>query len=96
MDSQFELEFGSSQSSAGYDGWVAQRKRASLELGKKLNLPIGHAVEVWLKGGIRLRGVLHLSHDILVVEDAPPDDLRFRVDGVEFALAEMESFVRMD
>ncbi len=65
------------------------------QLANQRNLPLGHSVEVWLRGGIRLRGTLRLREEILFV----PNDqhgLQLTVDGVKFNDGEMESWVRRD
>jgi hypothetical protein len=61
-----------------------------------MNLPLEHQVEVWLVGGIRLRGKLRLQEERLffVKDDVP--QLTLLVDGVPFSIQEMESCVRLD
>lgn len=96
MSAQSELEFGSPEGSSGYDTWLAQRKRVVAELAKRFNLPVGHPVEIWLTGGVRLRGVLHLNDKFLFADETRPEDLQLRVDGVPFTPRDIESFVRQD
>lgn len=67
-------------------------KRVGLELG----LPLNHEVEVWLRGGVRLRGQLTLREEILFVETPRDLNLELVVDGVTFRWTEIESCVRTD
>ena len=70
--------------------------RAAEEVGLELGVPLNRQVEVWLQGGVRLRGQLTLRDEILFVE-APRDlNLELVVDGVPFRWTEIESCVRMD
>jgi hypothetical protein len=95
-EQQFEFEFNRSQSEAGYNQWQQERRAALEKLARKMGLPIGHRVEVWLQGGIRLRGWLRLEEERLWVENARDFKLRLVVDGVPFTAAEIESCVRQD
>ena len=45
------------------------RQSAATELAHQLNLPVGHQVEVYLCGGIRLRGRLRLGEEMLFVRE---------------------------
>ena len=67
MQSQFN--FDSPSSDAGYVQWLAGRQLAARELAQKIGLPLGHPVEVWLYGGVRLRGKLRLQEEMLVIEE---------------------------
>jgi hypothetical protein len=96
MNPQGEFDFSTGSAGGGYTRWQAQRKLALVELARKLNLPLNHPVEVWLVGGIRLRGKLQLQEEMLFL---PEDDARhpeLRVDHVPFSINEMESCVRLD
>ena len=66
------------------------------ELARRLGLPLDHQVEVWLCGGIRLRGKLRLQEEILFIEEERVRHLGLVVDHVAFTFREMESCVRMD
>ena len=66
------------------------------ELARRIHLPLGHQVEVWLYGGIRLRGKLRLREEILSIEEDSVRHLELAVDKVSFTYREMESCVRMD
>jgi hypothetical protein len=81
---------------AGYTKWVALRQLAVEAAAQKLNLPLGHPSEVWLRGGIRLRGTLRLANEVLFIEESRILDLALVVDGVKFTYAEMESCLRLD
>jgi len=96
MTAQDEFDFGAGSNSEGYNQWLAQRQRALVELARKLNLPLNHPVEVWLAGGIRLRGRLRLQEETLFVPEDHVPRLRLQVDQVPFLIHEMESCVRLD
>jgi hypothetical protein len=76
--------------------WVALRQLAVEEAALKLNLPLGHPSEVWLRGGIRLRGTLRLANEVLFIEESRLLDLALVLDGVTFTYSEMESCLRLD
>jgi hypothetical protein len=98
MEMQFQNEFNFqfSGTEAGYSQWVVVRKLAAEAAAEKLNLPIGHEVEVWLRGGIRLKGKLRLLKDLLFVEEAEVRTLTLVLEGVTFNYSEIESCVRFD
>jgi hypothetical protein len=51
VHSQSELNFGTKGASeAGYKSWLAGRQLAVEEVAKRMNLPLGHEVEVWFNG----------------------------------------------
>ena len=66
------------------------------ELARQMGLPLEHPVEVWLRGGIRLRGKLRLREEMLFVQSEKESGLSLVVDGVPFTWAEIESCVRLD
>jgi len=96
MDLQGQLNFDSGASARGYHEWVALRKIAVDAAARKLNLPVGHPVEVWLQGGIRLRGTMRLHHELLFIEETRLGQLPLQVEGVTFTQSEIESCVRLD
>jgi len=96
MSSQGELNFDAHAPGEGYARWQAGRKLAAVELARRLNLPLQHEVEVWLVGGVRLRGKLRLREEMLLVEEEHLRHLELQVDHVPFTLREMESCVRLD
>ena len=57
---------------------------------------MGREVEVWLRNGIRLRGILRLREDLLFLEAPTEVHLDLVVDGVVFRQGEIESCVRVD
>ena len=96
MTPQDEFDFSAQSEAHGYNCWLDQRKQALIALAQKLHMPLNHQVEVWLAGGIRLRGKLQLQEEKLFL---PEDDFQrvgFRVDYVPFSIHEMESCVRTD
>jgi len=95
-DSQPELNFDVGFGSAGYTAWHEDRRAAQRRLGQELGLPLGHIVEVWLKGGIRLRGPLRLRENLLFLDTPSALHVELTVDNVVFRPQEMESCVRLD
>ena len=69
MNQQSEFDFQKGESGAGYTRWLAGRRMAAVELARRMNLPLGHEVEVWLYGGVRLRGKLRLREELLFIEE---------------------------
>jgi hypothetical protein len=61
---QGHFDFESSSSQEGYAKWLIGRQIATQELAQRIHLPLGHDVEVWLRGSIRLRGKLRLQEEI--------------------------------
>ena len=96
MTGQGELNFDNSGTSQGYERWLTGRQVAVEQLARKLNLHLGHEVEIWLYGGIRLRGKLKLSEEMLVLDEERARHLELLVDRVRFTYREMESCVRLD
>ncbi len=93
---QGEFSFDSGQEEQGYARWLTGRKMAAQELARRINLPLGHEVEVWLTGGIRLRGTLRLREEVLFIEEDRVRHLELTVDHVHFTFREMESCLRLD
>ena len=93
---QGELSFAANGAEEGYIKWVALRQLAVEAEAQKLNLPLGHPSEVWLRGGIRLRGTLRLANEVLFIEETRILDLALVLDGVTFTYSEMESCLRLD
>ena len=96
MQLQKEFSFEGGGTESGYAQWVVVRQLASDEAARRLDLPVGREAEVWLRGGIRLRGKLRLLNDILFVEESQVRNLGLTLDGVPFIYAEIESCVAMD
>ena len=93
---QLEINFRLSQPDHGFQIWLNQRRATLTELARQLGLPLGHPVEIWLKGDIRLSGILELAQPPLFI----PEDrnLRFelRVDRCTFTPGDIESCIRAD
>lgn len=96
MGFQGEFHFDSGASEDGYGRWLLGRRMAAESLARKINLPLGHQVEVWLYGGVRLRGVLRLKEEALFIEEERVRHLALKIDHVTFTYREMESCVRLD
>jgi hypothetical protein len=95
MHNQTEFNFDGC-GGEGYDQWLAGRRMKATELARRMNLPIGHQVEVWLVGGVRLRGNLRLREEQLFIEEDRVRHLELMVDRVSFAYREMDSCIRVD
>ena len=93
---QPEFNFEAGGGCDGHTRWLAGRRLAARELARRMNLPIGHQVEVWLIGGVRLRGQLRLREELLFIEEERTRHLELVVDGVSFACREMESCCRLN
>jgi len=96
VDSQSEFNFTASNGEAGYTEWINSRRIAVAELAHRMNLPLEHQVEVWLIGGVRLRGKLRLAQETLFIDEERVRHLDLQVDHVRFTYREMESCVRLD
>src|SRR5437660_12717692 len=66
---QGQFNFDASGNDQGYTQWLAGRRVAVAELARRINLPLGHQVEVWLCGGVRLRGRLRLAEELLFIDE---------------------------
>jgi len=96
MSTQGEFDFDGGQAGDGYARWVVGRQLAAVELARRLNLPLNHEVEVWLVGGIRLRGKLRVQEEALLIEEDHVRHLSLQVEQVPFTMREMESCIRLD
>jgi hypothetical protein len=96
QESQGELDFHASGGVDGHAKWVALRQLSTDAAARQLNLPVGHPAEIWLRGGIRLRGTLRLLNEVLFIEEERIRELPLVLDGVTFTHAEIESCVRLD
>ena len=96
MNLQSELSFGDEGSDEGYTRWLVGRQVATEILARKMGLPLGHEVEVWLVGAIRLRGKLRLQEETMFIDEDRVRHLGLRVDNVGFTYRELESCVRLD
>ncbi|MCK6501098.1 MAG: hypothetical protein L6Q38_16585 [Nitrospira sp.] len=84
------------QGGDGYTRWQSERRAAQAALARKLGFPIGHEVEVELKGEVVLRGALQLAEDELWMEHRRDLRIRLRVGRCDFAAAEIVRCVRLD
>lgn len=96
LNLQSELNFGEDGSDDGHACWLAGRQIATEILARKMGVPLGHEVEVWLLGGVRLCGKLRLEEETLFIEEERVRHLGLRIDKVNFTYREMESCVRLD
>lgn len=96
MNKQGQFDFESAHSESGHDRWLAVRRVAAQGLACKINLPLGHPVEIWLRGNVRLRGRLRLKDEVLFIEESALNRLELVVENVPFTFSEMESCVRLD
>ena len=96
QDEQGQFNFGAGGSEDGLDRWQADRRRAMRALARKMNLPVDHEVEVWLRGGVLLRGKLRLRDELLFVEEDRIHELELAIDKATFKKGDIESCVRMD
>jgi hypothetical protein len=96
MQLQGELGFSDNGPEEGYTKWIATRQLAVEAVAQMLNLPVCHPAEIWLRGGIRLRGTLRLANEVLFIEEKRVLDLALVLDGVTFTYSEIESCVRLD
>lgn len=96
MNLQGQFSFDAAPGQDGYSKWVAARKLAAAALAKRVGLPLGHQVEVWLRGNIRLRGLLVLREEKLFLEQEQLRSLELAVGRTPFVYGEMDSCVRLD
>jgi hypothetical protein len=96
MNLQSQFDFSSSGTAAGYSNWLAGRQVSVQALARRLNLPVGHEVEVWLRGDVRLKGKLRLQEENLLLEEEAIRHLELQVDRVRFRAGELERCVRLD
>ncbi len=97
MSTQGEFDFAARTGTGqGYTQWLAGRRLTASEMARRMNLPIGHQVEVWLYGNVRLRGKLRLKEELLFIDEERVRHLELMVDHVPFAYREIESCVRLD
>ena len=93
---QGELNFSPNEPARGYEEWLRARVAAEKGLARSLGLPIGKDCEVWLKDGVRLKGVLRLHERRVFIEGESHQATEFVVDGVRFRYREIEACTRVD
>jgi hypothetical protein len=96
VNTQGEFNYSAPGAEQGYAQWLSGRNLAAQALARHIGLPLGHQVEVWLVGGIRLRGILRLQEKILFIQEDRLRHLGLVVDHVAFTYREMESCIRLD
>ena len=94
MQPEFDFDPLPGRSADGISIWQRERAAQQLEMAKKLGLPIGHGVEVWLRGGVRLKGKLLLAEETLVHNEARTA-LRLQIDNTLFSGDELESCIKL-
>ena len=94
MQSEFNFKDHPASGADALSLWRKQREEQLLTLARTVGLPLGHHVEVWLRGGICLRGCLQLG-DPLLIQVLENHDSLFAVGNTPFRLAEMESCTRL-
>ena len=93
---QLEISFGSAHTESGFQAWLNQRRGALTKLASELGLPLGRHVEIWLKGDVRLNGVLELAHAPLFSGESRNPELELRIDRCTFTPRDIESCIRLD
>src|SRR5258706_5963848 len=93
---QLEINFRSSQPEHGFQIWLNQRRATLTALARELGLPLGDTVEIWLKGDIRLSGILQLAQPPLFIPEDRSLRLELRIDRCTFAPGDIGSCVRVD
>ena len=96
MSSHAEFNFQATTAKDGYTQWISGRRVLAEELARRIHLPLGHQVEIWLYGGIRLRGKLRVKEEMLFIEEERVRHLELMVDHLPFTFRDMESCIRID
>lgn len=92
--SQLDLNY-SLTNQDGYSAWQRQRKEAAAVLARSLGLPLERNVEVRLKDGIVLQGILRMKEELLFFDAVTDRNLELRVGPVGFRPQDIESCVRI-
>jgi hypothetical protein len=94
---QLGFDFQSSRDGGdGYSRWQSERRAAQDALARKLGFPIGHKVEVELKGEVVIRGLLQVADHELWMEPNRDFKIRLRIERCTFAASEIVRCVRLD
>ena len=94
---QSEFNFGAGGSGRdGHLAWQRQREDSVRAAGRVLGLPLGRRVELELKDGCRMRGVLRLAEDGLFVDAVRERPPLLRMDRCTFFPGDIERCVRVD
>ena len=93
---QPDLNFNASNL-GGYELWLRQRQSLIAHLTDQLGYPIGQHVEIWLQGGVRLRGKLTVREEsIHWSADNEAVGVEHGIGQVYFPINQIESCVRTD
>jgi hypothetical protein len=93
---QPELNFNA-PSSGGYELWLKQRQSFIADITDRLGYPIGHRVEVWLKGGVMLRGKLAVREETIHWSEVRKGvGIELAIGRTTFPIAHIDSCVRLD
>lgn len=65
-------------------------------MARKLGLPLGNQVEVWLKNGVLLRCKLELAESVLLLDTIDERKLKLMIGRADFMYSDLDSCVRMD
>jgi hypothetical protein len=96
MNLQGHFDFNLGATEIGYSNWLAARQISRELLARRLNLPLGHEVEVWLQGNVCLKGKLRLQEEKLLIEEESIRHLELQVDHVPFRAGDLERCIRLD
>jgi hypothetical protein len=97
MNEQLGFQFDAAPTSvSGLGLWREQRKAQMDSLARTCGLPIGHAVRLYLTGGILLEGRLQIAGQELWIDHRRSAELRLQIGGVDFRTTEVDSCVRTD
>lgn len=96
QSAQLEINFDLAFAQQGFQSWLNARRVAMTQLADKLDLPLGHDVEVWLKGDVRLKGRLQLAEAPLFIDERRSSQLELRIDRCTFTPRDIEACVRLD
>lgn len=80
----------------GYEIWQEQRRAVMLQAARTLGLPLGREVEVELRDGARMKGVLQLAEDGLFIEVSREKPPLLRIGKCTFQPREIVSCARVD
>jgi hypothetical protein len=97
VNEQCQFDFDTTANGVdGHTRWLIGRRMLATDLARRMHLPVGHQVEVWLNGGVRLRGKLALREEMLFIDEERVRHLELMIDRTPFTYREMESCIRTD
>jgi hypothetical protein len=80
----------------GLEAWHRQRRDAVRDVGKALGLPLGRTVDLELKDGCRMRGLLCMAEDGLFIDASRERPPLLRIDRCTFLPGDIARCVRVD